>query len=51
MITTFDTSTTKGSSKGSMNKVIMIIVIGAGLYFGYKYIVKPAMDKRKTNDE
>ena len=50
MITTFKTSTGKGS-KGSFNKVIMIIVIGAGLYFGYKYVVKPALDKRQKDDE
>jgi len=50
MITTFNTSK-KGSGSGSMNKIIMVIILGAGIYFGYKYIIKPAMDKTKKDDE
>jgi hypothetical protein len=47
MITKFETSGGSGSGKSSNAIIYLIgaIVIG---YFGYKYVIKPEMDKRKA---
>lgn len=57
MIKTFDTSisapaTGSGTSSstggsGSTKKIITVVVILAVAYLGYKYVVKPMLDKKK----
>jgi hypothetical protein len=57
MIKTFDTSisapaTGSGTSaptggSGSTKKIITVVVILAVAYLGYKFVVKPMLDKKK----
>ncbi len=47
MITKFDTSGGAGSGKGS-NTFIYLLVAGAVIYLGYRFVIKPEMDKRKA---
>lgn len=48
MITKFDTSGGAGSTSNSGNAIIYLIVAGVVAYLGYKYLIKPEMDKRKA---
>ena len=36
-----------GGSTGSMKKVIVLIAVVGIAYLGYKYVVKPMLDKKK----
>jgi hypothetical protein len=57
MIKSFDTnfsstpsgagSSTSGSGTGSMKKVIMVVALIGVVYLGYKFVVKPMLDKNK----
>ena len=56
MIKSFDTnfsatpsvaSSSTGSGTGSMKKVIMVIAVIGVAYLGYKFVVKPMLDKNK----
>lgn len=54
MIKSFDTNFSSGTSvatsstgSGSMKKVIMFIAIVGVAYLGYKFVVKPMLDKNK----
>lgn len=58
MIKTFDTSfsapsTTGGSgnSGNSTKTILTIVVVLAIAYVGYKFVVKPMLDKRKETSE
>lgn len=54
MITTFDTSgagSAPSGSKGGSNKLILIVVAAGALYLGYKFVVKPYLDKRNNNEQ
>lgn len=46
MITQFNTSPAP-TSKGS-NTLVYLIIGAVVLYLGYKYVIKPEMDKRKA---
>lgn len=51
MITKFNTATvSNNSSSGSSNTLIYIVVGAVAVYLGYKYIIKPQMDKQKEKD-
>ena len=50
MIKKFDTSGGAGSTSKSSNALIYILVGGIALYLGYKYLIKPEMDKRKAEE-
>jgi Tfp pilus assembly protein PilO len=50
MITKFDTSGGSGSTSKSGNALIYILVAGVVAFLGYKYIIKPEMDKRKAEE-
>jgi cellobiose-specific phosphotransferase system component IIC len=39
-----------GSSSKGGNGLITALVIGAGVYLGYKFIVKPMLDKKKAEE-
>ena len=49
MLHSFDTTSAPSTtSKGGGSNTLIWIVIGAGLlYVGYKYIIKPELDKNK----
>lgn len=53
MITRFDTSSggvataTSGKGKG----IITFIIIGVGLYVGYRFVIKPYLEKRKQKND
>ena len=54
MIKSFDTNFSStpsgagtGSGTGSMKKVIMVIAVIGVAYLGYKFVVKPMLDKNK----
>lgn len=56
MIKSFDTNfsstpsgagSSTGSGTGSMKKVIMVIAVIGVAYLGYKFVVKPMLDKNK----
>jgi hypothetical protein len=49
MITKFETSGGSGSGKSSNG---MLYLVGAIViaYLGYKYVIKPEMDKRKAEE-
>lgn len=36
-----------GSTGGSGNKLLMLLVVGVVLYFGYKYLIKKPAEKEK----
>lgn len=36
-----------GSGSGSMKKVIMVVALIGVAYLGYKFVVKPMLDKKK----
>ncbi len=36
-----------GASTGSMKKVIIVLAVVGVAYLGYKYVVKPMLDKQK----
>lgn len=38
---------TTGGSTGSIKKVILVIALVGVAYLGYKYVVKPMLDKKK----
>lgn len=41
------TTATSGSGSGSMKKVIMVVALIGVAYLGYKFVVKPMLDKKK----
>jgi len=43
------TGASTGGSKGGNGLITALIVIG-GLYLGYKFIVKPMLDKKKAEE-
>lgn len=51
MITKFNTTTisTPSASGKSSNTMIYIIVGAVALYLGYKYVIKPQMEKEKNS--
>lgn len=51
MITNFTTASLMPSAKGGSNALIYLLLGGTVAYFGYKYIVKPELDKRKLEQE
>ncbi len=53
MITKFDTgSSASNPSNGGKSNTLLYIVIGAvGVYFLYKYVIKPEMDKNKDKKQ
>lgn len=49
MITNFNTPTTSAGKEGN---TLMYLIIGAvALYLGYKYLIKPEMDKAKLQEK
>lgn len=55
MISEFDTnvsSTQGGSGSGMSTKTIVTIVLVVGIaYLGYRFVLKPMLDKRKEQQE
>lgn len=55
MITKFDTSGSGASasttSKGGGSKILTYLVIGAALFAGYKFVLKPYLDKKKAEQD
>jgi hypothetical protein len=54
MITKFDTSSGGGATATSgngMKGLVTFIVIGIGLYVGYRFVVKPYLEKRNQNND
>lgn len=48
MITKFDTNvSSSGSSKGT--GLLKWVVLGLGLYAGYKFVLKPYLDKKNQS--
>lgn len=51
MITKFDTSSaTSTKSSGGSSKIITFLIIGAALYAGYRFILKPYLEKNKKDE-
>jgi hypothetical protein len=50
MITKFDTSgvSTTSTSKGGGSKILTYLIIGAALFAGYKFVLKPYLDKKNA---
>lgn len=47
MITKFDTSVApSGAGKGS-NTLLYLVIAGVVIWLGYKYVIKPELEKRK----
>lgn len=46
MIATFDTPKIGGQS-GNYNAILWVAVLGIGGFLVWKYMIKPAMDKKK----
>lgn len=53
MITKFDTSSSSvATSQGGKGMgIVTFIVISVGLYVGYRYVVKPYLEKREKNND
>ena len=52
MITKFDTSTSGATtSKGGGKSIITLIIIAAAAYAGYRFVLKPYLDKRNNNEQ
>lgn len=52
MITKFDTSTSGATtSKGGGKSIITFIIIAAAAYAGYRFVLKPYLDKRNNNEQ
>lgn len=49
-ITNFTTPGLTPATKGGSNTLIYIVVGAVLLYLGYKYIIKPEMDKKKAEE-
>lgn len=48
MITKFDTSSTAPTTTGGGNSTLVYIIAGAVvIYLGYRFIIKPQMEKNK----
>ena len=39
------------SGGGSMNKIIMAVVVLGAIYVGYRFVIKPMMDAKKANQD
>jgi hypothetical protein len=52
MITKFDTSASAAptASKGGGKSIITFVVIAAALFAGYKFVLKPYLDKKNEKD-
>ena len=37
-------------AKGGSNTLLYVIIGAAALYLGYKYVIKPSMDKKKEEE-
>tara|TARA_R110000751_G_scaffold258936_4_gene358300 strand:+ start:4333 stop:4491 length:159 start_codon:yes stop_codon:yes gene_type:complete len=51
MVSEFQTSQSGPSKTGGASKLFLIAVLIAGVYVGYKYILKPKLEKRKENEQ
>ena len=52
MISKFDTTASAvPATKGSSNGILYLVVGAVVLYLGYKYIIKPQMEKNKAEAE
>jgi hypothetical protein len=51
MITKFDTSSGGGATATSGKGIITFIIIGVGLYVGYRFVIKPYLEKRKQKND
>lgn len=52
MITKFDTSSiSTGNTKSGSNALLWIILGGAALYLGYRFILKPMQEKQQKENE
>jgi hypothetical protein len=54
MITKFDTSASGGApttSKGGGSKILTWVLIAAAAYAGYRFVLKPYLDKRNKDNE
>lgn len=39
------------TAKGGSNTLLYVIIGAAALYLGYKYVIKPSMDKKKEEEK
>jgi hypothetical protein len=52
MITKFNTPQLASGGKTSGSKtMITVILVAAAIYVGYRFVVKPMLDKNKTDDK
>jgi len=51
-ITNFTTPplTSAPTAKGGSNTLLYVVIGAVVLYLGYKYVIKPAMDKKKAEE-
>lgn len=48
MITVFDTATAPATGKKGSNTLLVVLVLGVLAYLGWRYVIKPEMDKKKA---
>lgn len=53
MITKFNTAqlASGGKTGGSSKTIITVILVAAAIYVGYRFVVKPMLDKNKKDDK
>lgn len=39
-----------GEAKGGSNTLVILLVLGAVAYLGYRFVIKPELDKRKQEE-
>lgn len=51
MITNFNTPSASASTGKGSNTLVYLIIGAVVLYLGYRYIIKPEMDKKKQEEQ
>lgn len=52
MITKFNTpQLASGGKTGGSKTIITVILVAAAIYVGYRFVVKPMLDKNNKNDK